>query len=144
MKTLFRSVSFRHFNEGFLRIDKGDQEDKLIEKTSKERDELKERIEQTERDLADSRSENEKLQTSLGEASLGEANRELTDSRAVNKKTKGEVERFRKRYDEREEEWGEKLHTEMKRRGEELLRVLDAKLEDLIKGRDKSHEYAAT
>ena len=31
----------------------------------------------------------------------------------------------------------------MKRRGE-LLRVLDAKLEDLIKERDKSHEYAAT
>ena len=35
------------------------------------------------------------------------------------------------------------MHTEMKRRGE-LLRVSEAKFEDLVRERDKSHEYAAT
>ena len=65
---------------------------------------MKGTIEQTERDLADSRSENEKLETSLGEA-----NRELTDSRVIIKKTKGEVERLRRQYNDRENEWGEKM-----------------------------------
>ena len=54
------------------------------------------------------------------------------DSSAIIKKTKGEVERLRKRYNERKNEWGNKLHTEMKRRGE-LLRISETKFESLVK-----------
>ena len=49
------------------------------------------------------------------------------------------MERLRKRYNERENEWGDKLHTEMNRRGE-LLKTMDAKFESLVKERDEARE----
>ena len=52
---------------------------------------------------------------------LEKANRELIDSRAVIKKKKGEMERLRRQYNDRENEWGEKLHGELKKK-RELLR----------------------
>ena len=53
------------------------------------------------------------------------------------------MDRLRRKYNDRENEWGEKLHTEMRRRGE-LLEALNAKLEGLFKERDTVYEYAET
>ena len=101
-------------------------------------EEEKERTEQIERELENSQSNIKEMREEREKLT-----EEAKDSDAILEKTQGEVERLWRRYNEMEEEWGEKMHTEMKRRGE-LLRVSETKFKDLIKQRDKSHEYSAT
>ena len=89
-------------------------------------EEVEEKSEQAELDLAETCSEIEELKER--ETSLGEDNRELTDARAIMKKTKGEVDRLRGQYNDRGNEWGEKLHGELGKR-RELLGASELKFE---------------
>ena len=103
---------------------------------------MKEELKQKREKLVDVMKGREEAEGRLGlvtgrreeevETSLEKANRESEDSRMVIKKTKGEVERLRKRYNERENEWGEKLHIDLGNRGE-LLRDSESKFECLVK-----------
>src|SRR5258705_13771827 len=71
-----------------------------------------------------------------------ETEQEMEYLRAVNKKAKKEVDRLRRQHNDRENEWGEKMHTEMKRRGE-LLQAAQTKTKSLVKERDTTYEYSA-
>ena len=103
-------------------------------------EEAEEKIEQAERDFGETRSEIEELKKER-ETSLVKVNRELTDARAIIKKTKGEVERLRRQNNDRENEWGEKLHGELNKRGE-LLRD-EARKEEMRVEEEREEEREA-
>ena len=94
-------------------------------------DELQERIKEEARQAVEELA-TVKLKLEEVEEKREQAERELTDARAIIKKTKREVERLRRQYNDRENEWGEKLHGELKKRGE-LLRDSESKFEALVK-----------